>query len=93
MVSPYADKAVSDWPAITRKLVESHPLKTAELLHAATTTWATLWQTTVGTGATAVKLSDLRVPASIVGYFFELLFARELQRRAPTLWRGNRSKE
>jgi hypothetical protein len=93
MAIPYAHKPVSKWLEITRTLVESHPLKTAELLDTATTAWATLWQTTVGTGAVAVKLSDLRVPATIVGYFFEVLFARELQRRAPTLWRGNLSKD
>jgi hypothetical protein len=47
----------------------------------------------VGTGPISVKLSDLRAPATIVGYFFEVLLARELERRAPTLWRGNLSKE
>jgi hypothetical protein len=91
--SPYAGKPESTWLSVTQQLVNSHPLKTAELLDAATTAWATLWQTTVGTGSLSVKLSDLRVPATIVGYFFEVLFARELERRAPTLWRGNLSKE
>lgn len=93
MASPYAGRPESEWREITRKLIESHPLKPAELLDTAITAWATLWQTTVGTGAVAVSLSDLRVPATIVGYFFEVLFARELQRRAPTLWRGNQSKD
>src|SRR5437868_3069761 len=70
-ISPYSGKPESSWLGITQKLVNSHPLKSTELLDAATTAWATLWQTTVGTGSISVKLSDLRVPATIVGYFFE----------------------
>lgn len=87
--SPYAGKPESAWLSITQELVANHPLKSAELLDAATTAWATLWQTTVGTGSLSVKLSALKVPATISGYFFEVLLARELERRAPTLWRGN----
>lgn len=63
------------------------------LLDAALTTWGTLWQTLVGEGDTSVRLRDLAVPATIVGYFFEILLARELQRRDATLWRGGRSKD
>ena len=91
--SPYSEKPESSWLNITQQLVNSHPLKSTELLDAATTAWAMLWQTTVGSGSISVKLSELRVPATIVGYFFEVLLARELERRAPTLWRGNLSKE
>ena len=91
--SPYAGKRESAWLGITQRIVSSHPLKFAELLDAATTAWATLWQTTVGAGTLSAKLSDLKVPATIVGYFFEVLLARELERRAPILWRGNLSKE
>jgi hypothetical protein len=46
----------------------------------------------LGTGPLAVKLADLRVPATVVGYFFEVLLARELERRDP-LWRGSQSKD
>ena len=91
--SPYSGKPESSWLDITQQLVNRHPLQSNELLEAAITAWATLWQTTVGTGPISLKLSDLKVPATIVGYFFEILLARELERRAPTLWRGNQSKE
>jgi hypothetical protein len=91
--SPYAGKPESTWLSVTRQLVNSHALKSAELLDVATTAWGTLWQSTVGTGSLSVKLSDLKVPATIVSYFFEVLLARELERRAPALWRGNVSKE
>ncbi|NUQ64678.1 MAG: ScaI family restriction endonuclease [Pirellulales bacterium] len=93
MTSPYFDKSESAWPGITRRLVRNHPLTPSLLLETATKTWTTLWQTTIGTGATAVHLSDLRVPATVVGYFFEVLFCRELERREPNLWRGSQSKD
>jgi len=83
----------SSWLGITHELVSQHPLKPARLLEAALTAWATLWQTTVGAGTLSVKLTDLKVPATIVGYFFEILLARELERAAPKLWRGNQSKD
>jgi hypothetical protein len=90
--SPYSGRPESSWLAITQDLVRRHPLKPDVLLEAAITTWGTLWQSTVGTGPLSVRLADLRVPATIVGYFFEVLLARELERRDP-LWRGNQSKE
>lgn len=40
-----------------------------------------------------MKLTELDVPASVIGYFFEVLLARELENRHQTVWRGNRSKE
>ncbi len=93
MPSPYENQPESTWRGITESLLQAHPLMLAELLDVAQTAWGLLWQTTVGTGAVAARLADLRVPATIVGYFFEVLFSRELQRRSPTLWRGNQSKD
>jgi hypothetical protein len=90
--SPYSGKPESTWLAVTQQLVDNHPLKQTLLLEATTASWRTLWQTTIGSGALSVKLADLRVPATIVGYFFEVLLALELERRAPSLWRGNQSK-
>lgn len=90
--SPYAGKPEAAWRRITKRLVKQHPLKPEKLLDAAITAWNTLWQTTIGTGPLAIKLAELRVPASVVGYFFEVLLARELEQRFPGEWRGNQSK-
>src|SRR5262245_50823236 len=92
-ISPYSGKPESSWLGITRRLVGNHPLKPDVLLDAALTAWTALWQTIVGAGRLSVKLTELRVPATIVGYFFEVLLARELERRDAKLWRGNQSKE
>jgi len=90
--SPYSGKPESDWLSITEELIVAHPLKRCVLLDAALSAWDMLWQTTVGAGSIVVRLSELRVPASIVGYFFEVLLARELERREPAVWHGNQSK-
>lgn len=91
--SPYQGKPESAWQAVTQRLVSQHPLKLPELLDAALAAWGMLWQTTVGASAIAICLTDLKVPATIVGYFFEVLLARELASRHPELWRGSQSKE
>jgi hypothetical protein len=91
--SPFYKRPKSVWLDITKQLVDRHPLKPAVLLELATTTWNTLWQSTVGEGALAVRLAELRVPATVIGYFFEVLLARDLARRQPGVWRGNQSKE
>ena len=38
-------------------------------------------------------LSDLNVPATVIGYFFEVLLARELELLCPDEWRGGASKD
>jgi hypothetical protein len=93
MISPYAGKPDPSWLSITRRLVAKHPLKAEVLRAAALAAWKSLWQTTVGSGQASVGLSQFRVPSTVVGYFFEVLLAQYLQRRAPDLWRGNQSKE
>lgn len=91
--SPYAGRPPDRWRAITRRPLAKHPLRPEVILDLATTAWGKVWDTTVGSGATAVRLAGLSVPATVVGYFFEVLLARELEARFPGVWRGNRSKE
>jgi hypothetical protein len=55
--------------------------------------WGTLWLTKIGEGETAIPIAELDVPAMVAGFFFEKLFARELQLRFPSNWRGGRSKD
>lgn len=69
----------------------AHPLKVDVIRDVAIVAWNKVWETTVGSGKVAVRLADLRVPATVIGYFFEILFARELALRFPGEWRGNES--
>jgi hypothetical protein len=87
VTSPYLNEPVADWPKITKKLLAHHPLTTNVILDVATQAWGCLWNTRVGVGKTAVEFNQLEVPATVVGYFFEVLFANELERRFPGIWR------
>lgn len=87
-MSPYADKPSSAWAKITQRVLAAHPLKLETILDVATQSWDALWKTRIGAGETAIKLNNLSVPATVVGYFFEVLFAKEMTRRFPGIWRG-----
>lgn len=93
MPSPYAGKPESKWPRITQRLVAAHPLTPELILEASEAAWTTLWRTRIGAGKTSVAMGELTVPATVIGYFLEVLLARELELRCPGQWRGNRSKE
>lgn len=88
MPSPYEGVPVEGWQAITHRLVEAHPLERSVILETALSSWNHLWSTTVGDGASGFKLAELAPPATVIGYFFEKLFARELAFRLPGIWVG-----
>jgi len=88
VTSPYLGRPVSAWAKITQKLLALHPLTPDLILEVAVASWDALWSTRVGAGQTAISLNELSVPATVVGYFFEVLFAKEMERRFPAKWRG-----
>jgi len=92
MSSPYEGVDLELWSTKTQELIERHPLDLDTIRDTAIKCWGTLWQTNVGAGETAIPLSSIEVPATVTGYFFEKLFARELERKYPNLWKGGRSK-
>jgi hypothetical protein len=91
--SPYAGKPESEWKSITEGLLAHHPLKRDTIRDVAEVAWAKVWDTTIGSGSTAIRLAELEVPATVTGYFFERLFAREMQNRFPRKWRGTQGKD
>lgn len=86
--SPYQDKPKSEWLKITKRLLSRHPLDADLILSTAHQAWNAVWSTRVGAGKTAINIKALDVPSSVVGYFFEILFARELEKQLPGKWRG-----
>ena len=92
MLSPYANIDIAHWKSKTMKLIEQYPLSSEEIRDIALKTWQILWQTKIGTGKLAIRLDEIDVPAAVIGYFFEKLYARELEIRYPDQWRGGRSK-
>jgi len=93
MASPYDGIPEDKWLDKTKELVEQHPLKMSEILDAANVAWGHLWKTTVGMGESSFSFSDLQPPATIVGYLFERIFARELAARHPKVWVGGKGSQ
>ena len=93
MLSPYSNLDMVDWKPKTLELIEQYPLSLDELRDIALQMWQILWQTRIGTGQSAIRLDEIDVPAMVVGYFFEKLYARELGTRYPNQWRGGRSRD
>lgn len=92
MSSLYAGLQTEQWLSKTKELIAMHPLKLDTIRDVAIQSWGTLWLTRIGEGNSAIRLEEIDVPATVVGYFFEKLFARELQSRFPS-WRGGRGKD
>lgn len=93
MASPYAGVSADGWAKITGELLAAHPLRSDLILEAALVSWDRLWSTRVGDEKLGFPLVDLDPPATVVGYFFEKLFANELANRLPGEWRGGRGSE
>jgi hypothetical protein len=93
MASPYDNAPISQWAEITQRLIKAHPLTLSVIHDAAQASWERLWSTTVGDAELGFPLIELDPPATVVGYFFEKLFAKELASRFPKVWRGGKGSE
>jgi hypothetical protein len=91
--TPYEGLPVDKWLAKTEELIEQHPLKVELIKDVAISSWGMLWLTKVGEGETAFRLDEVEIPSTVIGYFFEKLFARELAALLPGEWRGGQSKD
>jgi len=89
-ISPYKDRPKEEWLSITNKLIKKYPLSTDEILEISLLSWGKLWTTKVGN---TINLNEVELPATVIGSFFQKLFAHELASRYPTKWRGERNKE
>ncbi|WAC62076.1 ScaI family restriction endonuclease [Pseudoxanthomonas sp. SL93] len=86
MASPYQGIDASKWQETTRHLIAAHPLSPTEILEIVQIAWARVWQTRVGDVAGGFALAEIEPPATVVGAFFERLFAKELATRYPDKW-------
>lgn len=93
MASPYVGKHETQWADVTRALVQIHPLSLTIIHDVAHAAWGRLWCTRVGDAELGFPFAEADPPATVVGYFFEKLFAKELAARFPAVWRGGRGSE
>lgn len=88
-MSHYENLPKEKWQAKTRELIESYPLELDEIKEIALLSWRRLWESEIGG---QISLSEVELPATVVGYFFQKLFAYELSCRYPDEWRGEENK-
>jgi hypothetical protein len=93
MTSPYKNVPVEGWNGVTKELLKKHPLNLETIREAAQAAWSEVWSTQIGQGKIKVLLRDIAPPATVIGYFFEKLLARELAERFPERWRGGVGSE
>jgi len=86
----YTEANKENWKSITQKLVEEHPLSLDEILEISNLSWERLWSSNIGG---EIKLTEVELPATVIGYFFQKLFALELSNRYPDEWRGEIHKD
>lgn len=86
--SPYHNAPKSEWQNITKQLIADHPLDPNEILSIAIASWDSVWSTQIGEAPAQIPLRDINPPATVVGYFFEKIFAKALSEKYPNIWRG-----
>jgi ScaI restriction endonuclease len=84
-VSEYKKNPVSDWKKVTKDILSKYPLKEDEILEIAILSWQRLWSSQIGG---QIKIDEVNLPATVIGYFFQKLFAHELAKRYPLIWKG-----
>ncbi|MBM4796789.1 ScaI family restriction endonuclease [Vibrio parahaemolyticus] len=89
VTSPYAGQPIANWRNITNQLINEYPISTQEILDIATISWTRLWGSVVGG---QINISEVELPATVVGYFFQKLFSHELANRYPGVWKGEELK-
>ncbi|MDI6789247.1 MAG: ScaI family restriction endonuclease [Thermodesulfobacteriota bacterium] len=90
MASPYTGLPPKKWLEVTRKLVNEHPLKTAEIVAVVLTAWDSIFASSMGTRAFHIG-EDIFPKPQIMGFFLHELIPLDLTARYPKKWRGERS--
>lgn len=93
MTSPYQDVPEEKWPKITSRLIKGHPLSLETIGKFSAIAWNGVWATEVGAGGAKIPLHEIAPPATVIGYFFEKLLAKELALAFPKQWRGGTGSE
>jgi hypothetical protein len=88
-VSPYSNAPMPQWQTITSNLINQYPIAKEELLEIAILSWDRLWASEVGG---QIRIDEVDLPATVVGYFFQKLFSHELSIRYPDDWKGEELK-
>jgi hypothetical protein len=90
IISPYSDHPQSEWPNITKKLVDLFPIPMEQIIDVVETCWNDLYASSIGKSGLKIG-TDIFLPAQATGVVLERLIGVEMQKRFDG-WRGGQSK-
>lgn len=85
MNSPYQDKEVKEWAAITEQLILKHPLSADEIKAVVLDSWEEIFKSKIG-GKPYHIGKDILPKPQIMGYFLHEIIPLEFERRHPGMW-------
>lgn len=88
--SPYKNASPSEWPEITKKLVDQFPLSMPTLVQIVEAAWYDLYTASFGNDNWSIG-RDILLPAQASGVILEQLIAKHLNRFSAD-WRGGNTK-
>lgn len=90
MTSPYARLRPTQWEARTQELIAGYPLRMNELVDVVMSSWASLFQSKIGSNGFRIG-QHLYPKPQIIAFFLHELIPLELAARHPGTWRGEGS--
>jgi len=90
MKSPYLNQAVSEWPAITKRLISRHPLATKEIKEVVLDSWKEIFQSKIGKKPYHIGV-DIFPKPQIMGFFLHEIIPLEFERRYPSKWQKEKT--
>lgn len=90
MNSPFKNRRLKDWQAITKKLVARHPLSGSEIKDVALECWEEIFLSKIGKKPFHIG-EDIFPKPQIMGFLLHELIPLEFERRYPKEWRKERT--
>lgn len=90
MNSPYENRMVACWDAITQQLLNKHPLTEDEIVEIVLDAWDSIMQTKIG-GKLQIGVDVFPSPQNM-GNYLHMLIPAILAERYPGIWRGEIDK-
>ena len=90
MPSPYDSEPPCNWLAVTKTLIDQHPLKPSELVEAVLMAWKLIFTDSVIGGKIKIGVDVFPQP-QILGDFLHELIPLLLEEKYPQLWRRDRA--
>lgn len=89
--NPYEGVPRSGWPAITRELVDAHPLKPDAVVDHVSDAWDRIMDSRIGGHLRMGE--DFRPSPQLMGSFLHAVFAAVVEEKNPGVWRAEATKE